>query len=391
MKKSKKCMEFCNGCGLCHAVQKIEFSTDAKGFPIPKLEEADMDFCGQYCPVLSKEEIPTASHKSDWGFYEDFYAGYSANEEIRFAGSSGGVLTSLAIYLLDSKKVDAILQIGKDPSCPYSTKLFCSRTKEEVLSCTGSRYSISSPLYDLESFLTSDETYCFIGKPCDVQALYSHCKGKKELRKKFPYLFSFFCAGMPSVDAQKKLLDRLQCGKECIDLEYRGNGWPGYTTAVDSQGQKHQVDYETSWSSILGRDVRKSCRFCYDGIGLFADVVCADAWYMLPDGRPDFSEHSGRNAIIARNKRGAKLLKEAVSKGYIIVQPYDVNELNKIQNYQYDRRGTMLAKKMAMGFFLRKTPDLSYRELYRQSKTIGFKRQFVIFAGTVKRILQKKI
>lgn len=391
MKNVNRYREFCNGCGICHAVQGVKFAEDARGFSVPDLEGKDSDFFESVCPILSKEKYPSAENKSDWGDYEKCYLGYSGDEMIRFVGSSGGVLTSLAIYLLESKRVDAIIQIGKDPECAYKTKVFCSRTKEEVLSCAGSRYSISSPLYSLQDFLATDETYCFIGKPCDVQALFSYCKKKKDLEEKFPYLLSFFCAGMPSVEAQRKLLSRLQCEKDCVDLDYRGNGWPGYTIATNSKGNKYQVDYKTSWSSILGRDVRKSCRFCYDGIGLFADIVCADAWYMNADGTPDFSEHNGRNAIIVRNKKGNELLKAAQKNGYVVIEDYDINRLNHIQSYQHDRRGTMLAKKLAMSLFLRSTPKFDYRDMYSQSKTVGMKRQFIIFGGTIKRILKKRI
>ena len=49
---------------------------------------------------------------------------------------------------------------------------------------------------------------------------------------------SFFCAGLPSIDAQKKLLEEMGCNSRVVSLRYRGNGWPGYATANLENGKQ---------------------------------------------------------------------------------------------------------------------------------------------------------
>ena len=145
---------------------------------------------------------------------------------------------------------------------------------------------------------------------------------------------------MPSNCAQEKLLTALGCKKttECSYLQYRGNGWPGFTTAINRSGEKRQMNYEESWGKILGRDVRECCRFCFDGIGEFADIACGDFWYLTDDNKPDFREADGRNIVFARTDIGSDLLQAALKDDYLYLEDCQISELKYVQKYQYDRK-----------------------------------------------------
>lgn len=69
------------------------------------------------------------------------------------------------------------------------------------------------------------EKYAFVGKPCDVQSFKLYLVEDEELSEKIVLTLSFYCAGIPSVEAQKELLSHLGCNseKECKRLDYRGN------------------------------------------------------------------------------------------------------------------------------------------------------------------------
>ena len=47
-----------------------------------------------------------------WGNVESVYNAWAADERIRKLSDSGGVTTALAVYLLESGKVDGVLHIG---------------------------------------------------------------------------------------------------------------------------------------------------------------------------------------------------------------------------------------------------------------------------------------
>ena len=138
-----------------------------------------------------------------------------------------------------------------------------------------------------------------IGKPCDIRVLREYIK-ENNLENTILYLLTFFCAGTPSIDANKKLLNFLNVNKNRIkNLTYRGNGWPGKTTIVQDDGKMYSTEYENSWGNYLGRDLQEICRFCWEGVGEAADISCGDGWY-LENNRPTFTENLGRNVILAR-------------------------------------------------------------------------------------------
>lgn len=391
----EKLKEYCTGCGLCKSACAMEFRIDSKGFKIPQIEtERQEEFCKNVCMVTGR---PSDQFSVDnvWGNSKSVFLGWSGDERIRLHASSGGVLTSLCCYLLDMGLVDGIIQTMSDTNIPYGTKTVISKSVDQVKQCMGSRYATSSPLENILDILKKEETYAFVGKPCDVAILRTYLNQHREYQEKIKYMLSFFCAGQPSEKAQLKLLQQLGCNnlKECKSLQYRGNGWPGFATAIKCDGTKSTMSYNESWGKILGRDVRKCCRVCLDGIGELADIACGDAWYLSSDGKPDFSEGIGRNVIFARTESGNMLLKEALEQEYIVLQDYGnyVDELKKIQKYQFDRRVTMQTMITAMKLAKKNVPCYNKKVLRELSRNASFIKKIKRFIGTFKRIKQGKI
>lgn len=382
-----KYQKFCTGCGLCTTLGKSKLKQDKKGFFYPESNDNIFkDVCpisGVHTKLLDKDDI--------WGKNEAVYLGWSNNPDIRKKASSGGVLTEVACYLLKSKKVDAIIQIGTDPSNPVKTKLFFSMTERDVISHCGSRYGISSPLIELNK-IERGKRYAFIGKPCDVVALRNYFNIKPEMKETIPYLLSFFCMGLPSDIAQVNLLKRLNC-ENCISLDYRGNGWPGFATAIDEQNNIHQITYDESWGKILGRDLMPACKFCIDGIGEMADISCGDAWYLTKENKPDFSEHMGRNVVFARTVQGNMLLNEMKKENLIFLKEYEKYqvELPLIQKSQWNRRREMQSRILAMKLLLKSSPSYNKTVLSKYSRGLSLKDRLRIIISTGKRILKGKV
>ncbi len=387
--------EYCTGCGLCKAVFAVNFSEDEKGYLVPSLHQRILPFCSKVCPA-GGNALKRYQEGAIWGKYKQTFLGWSTVPNIRKNSSSGGVLTTLCVYLLQKGIVDGIIQSCRSKSDIRRTETIVSRTKEDVLGCMGSRYTTSSPLADLNSLIKEGEIYAFIGKPCDVSALRIYMEEvKPEMMKQIKYLFSFFCAGQPSLNANNKLIEELG-GKnleDCIDLQYRGNGWPGFATLTKKDGTKHKMDYETSWMKILGRDVRKICRFCADGTGELADISCGDAWYLDNKGKPDFTERPGRNVIFARTEAGASLLKDVIKSNLIATEPFDLemDGLRKMQPYHYTRKASIQVYKWAMLLCGCSFPLYDNKKLTQFAKGFPFKQKVLRFGGTVHRVFKGTI
>lgn len=395
MKKSTAVIcKYCVGCGLCESEKNCGLKQDEKGFwGISGCDaETNSVFLESICPVLgNKTDYLNGNLVFGTAYSAKF--GYASNPVIRHNASSGGAITAIAMFLLETQRVDGVIQVKKDPGVPYGTICRVSKTKEEIAECCGSRYSISSPWKGLAESVEQGKKYAAVGKPCDIAAL-RNAQNAYGIYSNIEILLSFFCAGMPSQNANNKLLERLNCKKEeCNDLRYRGNGWPGEATAVDNKGGKHTLPYDIAWGGILGRDVHSYCRLCIDGIGEAADISCGDGWYLKNNYEPDFSEREGRNVIFARTKRGDDLLKAAVDHGALMVTDEEVTSgyLKKIQKYQFMRRATMLDKIRAYRLLGKETPKYSKKLLKEYAKEAGKRQRIKIFMGTVKRIIKGAI
>ena len=386
MKKEEYYESFCTGCGLCKSAFGYEMAMNDKGFTTPKIQNPDL--LKELCPVNGRASSD-AYTQNVWGPVLEFKLGWSLNPTIRKKASSGGLLTEIACWFLEKNLADGVLQTRVDENDPVSTRFVCSETSQEVIDSCGSRYAESFPLIKIDEYLKKDKKYVFVGKPCDVEILRSYIDLHDEYKDKIVCFLSFFCAGVPSRAANLELVQKMGCDYEKLKaFDYRGNGWPGYATAVDSDENIYTMDYESSWGKVLGRDKRKFCRLCMDGIGLFADIVCCDAWYEKENSRPDFSEHEGRNAVMVRTQRGKQIMDEIIKENKIHLEEDEEyrKRLNKIQKYQYSRRTTYISQWLALKLTFHSTPHMNFKNVLRLAKLASTKTHINIFWGTLKRI-----
>ncbi len=94
------------------------------------------------CPgvIASARNHPTPHSDDVWGRYRTMTMAWAADDAVRHRASTGGVLTALGQYALRSGLVDSVLHVGADPTHPIRSRSVISRTAEEVLANSGSRY-----------------------------------------------------------------------------------------------------------------------------------------------------------------------------------------------------------------------------------------------------------
>lgn len=299
-----------------------------------------------------------------WGPLLTVRTANATDPEIQRQGSSGGGISALAVFLLQEKKVDFVVQVAVDPLDPLKNRVQKSVTRTDVLRAAGSRYAPAAPLELIDQYLSTGKKFAFIGKPCDVAALRGLASVDERVNRQVPYMISFMCAGVPSIKGTYELLRKM--GVEPDDVRafrYRGDGWPGMTKAITRDGRVAEVDYNSSWGSVLNRHLQFRCKICPDGTGEFADVVCADAWYGK-DGYPDFAERDGRSLLLARTHVGEALIQAAVAAGSIQVADLPVSDIAQMQPYQVHRKKVVLGR--IAGTLLR----LGYAPKFRRMRLI---------------------
>lgn len=392
--KEIKKNHLCLGCGLCEAIDKAncKMSLSNEGFYEPSFkdpEKAKNKDIKAVCPGITVHSNTQQSHKSIWGDVVSVSNAWAKDADIRRTSSSGGVTSALAIYLLENKKVDAILQVGVANNTYLYNKLYVSRTKEEVLRCNASRYAPAAVFNDILSILehSTTETFAFIGKPCDIAGMQNLLRLYPQYKAKVKYFLAIFCAGMPTYNATKKALSTFGKCEEPVRLQYRGNGWPGYFTATYKDGTSCRMTYNESWGRILGRHLGFRCKICPDGIGILADIASGDSWN-TKDGYPDFTESDGRNFCFIRNERGYKLFKDAEDAGYIVTEKLNIVDVKDMQHYQYERRKLVGWRILAVQIMTIGLLDFSRLGICRmalKAKPITALRDML---GTFKRILR---
>ena len=385
----------CAGCGLCAAVAakgRITMHIDAEGYARPlaaaALDAGEERVLRDMCPGIHLRHPPgLASYDPVWGPLVAVRTGHATDAQTRFQGASGGALSALLIHLLESGAVDYVLHNAASDEDPLLNRIQVSRTRGDVLAGAGSRYAPSAPLADIARHLDGSARFAFVGKPCDVAALRNLARRDARVDRRVPYMISFMCAGIPSRKGGMEILERFGLAHADVRaFSYRGRGWPGKATALVRDGRRFEMDYNTSWGTILNRHLQFRCKICPDGTGEFADVVYGDAWYSK-DGYPDFEERDGRSLIISRTAAGEALLQACAAAGYIAMQPLPVAEIGRMQPYQETRKRMVLPRLWALRAVGRMAPNYRNLGLLRAARGRSLREHYRSFKGTVKRTL----
>ena len=348
---------------------------------------------GEICPGISLEQTARVGLNHPlWGPLVSLRTGSASDATLRHHASSGGALSALLLFLLDSKTVDYVVQVAASDISPIDNAIVESRTRRDVYHAAGSRYAPSSPLADLQHHLSNPGRFALVGKPCDIAAIRSLARHDPTIRQKIPFLLSFFCAGVPSRGATRQILDTLQVVEDDVaSFQYRGDGWPGHAVAKTWAGREARMSYADSWGEILSKHIQFRCKICPDGSGGFADVVFGDAWHCDERGYPLFEEEEGRSLIISRSEVGERLLQDAIRAGYLNTDHLDVGEVELMQPAQARRKRLVLSRLMAMGLLRRRLPRFRGLSLWRAALSAGWWANVRSFLGMARRVLLNKL
>lgn len=388
-------MDCCTGCGACAAVSHgaVAMRMTATGFLRPHQTAPVSDrtdaIIADICPGIG---LAQGSREGDdhplWGPLIALRTGASTDGNLHHHASSGGALSGLLVYLLETGTVERVVQVAASAASPIENATVESLSADDVYQAAGSRYAPSAPLSDLDRQLSRPGKFAFVGKPCDVAALRALGRHDARVVEKVAMLLSFFCAGIPSLHGTRAILDRLNVVEPSLDsFRYRGDGWPGRCTATLRDGSKASMSYEESWGDILTKHVQFRCKICPDGSGGFADVVCGDAWHCGDDGRPLFEEAPGRSLIISRTARGEALVRQAIAANYLTAEAAGVEEIEGWQPSQASRKRLVLARLAGMAAAGRGLPRFRGLNLTRGALAAGMWPNARNFLGMLRRLL----
>lgn len=394
----------CTGCGLCAglAPDAVRVTLDARGYLRPEqsapLAPAIEERIASACPgvVVAPWEGAGISEPGTavdplWGPHREVGTGYATDDAVRFAGSSGGVVTALALFALATGRVDRVVQVSADPSAPLGNRVVVHDDPASIVASAGSRYAPSAPLSDLSALVASGRRHLFIGKPCDVSALRALTRRDPAVAAAFPVMLSFFCAGVPSRMGAEAVVRAM--GMDPADVtrfRYRGEGWPGLARAETADGRVATMSYNDSWGGYLSKAVQFRCKLCPDGVGGAADVACADAWYGDAGGYPSFDEADGRSLVMVRSTTGQELLDAARAAGAIRTESLDIGEIPAMQPSQATRKRQLSARLLGARLGGVRVPVMRGLAIDRAAQRGSWRRFLRVVAGTARRAAQRR-
>lgn len=291
----------------------------------PTLIDSDPECstCFRYCPMtyfpqdmFEKELFKGKMKTSDsLGIYQDILAARSTDDKILEVSQNGGIVSTLLIHALKSGIIDGALLTGVDES--WNPKPLIARTPEEILSCTGSRYTISPTLSIYKNAVEVFElgNLAFVGMPCQIKAV-----RKLQLTSplstqngRFALIIGLFCYSnysydLMSVYVQQQLGIPLNTVKK-IDI---------------SNGKFYVYKNDDSVIETPIKDTKKyywsSCRYCKDYTAETADISIGSVG----------AHENDWNSVILRTEVGKNLFDDAVeAKKIIISQKINQMKLEK--------------------------------------------------------------
>ena len=345
----------CMGCGTCAAAcpaGALHIELDSRrGIYRPVLDPAACTDCGLCLRVCPGREVPIdgladrfvdADHRHEkFGRYRTLCWGYACDEQIRFHGASGGLVTALLVHALETRRIDGAVVLGHEPDAPLRTRPLMARSRDEIVAASGSKYCPAAMNVVLREIRERPGAYAVVGLPCQIHALRKWQALDPILRERVRYALGLFCANENTYLGTEYFLWSHGIRPAAVrSLRYRAGGWPG-EIEVRTDDRVRRFRRATSEPRASRRARLASafhydfmiprCLVCPDQTCELADVAFADPH--LPEMRA--KHRDGVSWSVVRTSAGEELVRSARDAGSIHVEAFPEEQAGRAQNYRY--------------------------------------------------------
>lgn len=387
----------CCGCGACAYLEPDRLtmsdvpSVGMRPLPIVAVNGAAttgaaLDACPGRGLDRERGALDGAPENGEWGPIMEAYECWATDAEIRYRGSSGGVVSALAAHALASGGAVAVLQTRASSDDPLRNEPVLSRSRDDVLAAAGSRYAPASPCAGLGLVEAADGPCVVVGKPCDIAATRAAALARPRLAAGVGLTVGIFCAGVPSRSATERVIRRLGVDPgEVTRVDYRGDGWPGLFRVRARDGATAATTYADAWRE-LSRSRQWRCMICPDHSGQFADVSVGDPWYREPQ-----PGEAGRSLLLVRTERGRSAVQAALRDGALEGERIDPALVTRSQPSLQATQRSVWGRVAAMQIAGLRAPSYQGLGVFAAWGRLGWRARAASIAGTLRRIRARNL
>ena len=261
------------------------------------------------------------------GTFKRCYFTYAADNSIRERAASGGSVTALLAYLIQSRTVAGALVVRSVvlPEDKVRPEFFIATTIDELKSAQGSKYSavyFSSQAIPL--LKTFDRPVAVVALPCDTRILRMAMRNDQSLKQNVKVIITLFCGHNSEPELTDHVVKKLKPdNRPLVEYLYRTGHWRGQLRATYEGGYEvvKPFTYFSNYRNLFFFAQRK-CHHCYDHTGYYADISAGDIWSMRMKNNP--IKHT---AIITRSAIGDQVVTEAFARGILSGQEASIAEV----------------------------------------------------------------
>jgi coenzyme F420-reducing hydrogenase beta subunit len=276
---------------------------------------------------MNKKKITFHDQSSEkYNFYignvVSVYAGYSKDEEIRSAASSGGIVSAILIHLLETKKIDGALVSKIVPrNGKLSSETIIATSREEILSHAGSSYvdiPITTGLKKIEEFYGK---VAVVSVPCYISALDKMCRKSAELNSKIAYKIGLFCGGNVKFSLYEMVLRQHNISEgDVLGIFSQRSHIKGNMIVTLKSGEEIKIPFHHfNVYRILGYHCKPHCIQCDDHTSESADISVGDIFFREYKKRK--VKHS---SVICRTGSGERVFREMIEKNKVFAEELDI-------------------------------------------------------------------
>lgn len=304
----------CCGCEACAGVcvhGAIHMEKNREGFWHAAVNAdccVKCGLCEKVCPVIEQENCDT---------YISAWAVQNQDKERRMRSSSGGVAFAICKYVLERNGVVYGAAFNEEFQVEH---IRCSNM-QSLGRIAGSKY-VQSRMGEVYSQIEKDikggkEFICFIGTPCQNQAVKKYLVAKRILMGNMLFV-DFICHGVPSPMVwgdYVQYLEKKYDDKVCqINFRSKTRGWQTPDLSIQFQNKMisellgENAYYNCFFRNYTLRENCYQCKFASESRG--ADITLGDFWGAEEHFSQKADIATGVSLVLVNSEQGERVFEQ---------------------------------------------------------------------------------